>query len=90
VGLLVTLRVEGAGLWIEVLVLGWRVTGIGVEDGKEEGTIISAVIFFKPCGVGRLSQPLSTVISHTRKRGCFCWDEIGPEKSFWRKEGRSQ
>jgi len=48
--------------------LGWRVTGIGVEDGVEEGTIISTGTFFKPFGVG-MSDTLCYEVSHTRKRG---------------------
>ena len=66
----VCFRVEEEEEQEEGLCLGWRVTGIGVVEGGEEGTIISAVTFFKPCGVGSLSQTLCAVSSHTWKRGC--------------------
>jgi len=31
--------------------------------------LLSAITFFKPCGVGILTQTWCAVISHTRKRG---------------------
>jgi len=73
---------RGRGCMGRVLVLGWKGTGIGVEGEGEEGTIISTVTFVKPCGVGRLRQPLCTVISHTRKRGFGFGMRLGRRRVF--------
>ena len=81
------MQVEEEEVWRRVLDLVRKGTGIGEEVGEEGDTIISTITFFKPCGVGILPQTLSTVISHTRKRGCdLDWDWTGGEFFGWRKD----
>jgi len=58
-----------------------RVTGIGVEEGVEEGTIISTITFFKPFGV-EMSDTLCYEVSHTRKRGLVLGG-LGLEGEIW-------
>ena len=59
--------VDGYRDWEDLV---WEEFGRRREMGFGRA-LVGAVTFFQPCGVGRLSQILCAVISHTRKRGRF-------------------